>query len=141
MGRKVTLEIPPRNDQLVLVRRTVTTAAGKHPGLTGRRVDDLRLAVSEACSNAINAQLANGSPEPVRVVVELLDGAVSVTVTDHAGGFSPDEVEPIPSVEDPQRLRHERGLGISLMRSLSDSVTFTPTGDGTEVRLVVEAPD
>ena len=60
-----------------------------------------------------------------------------VTVTDHAGGFVPDEVDPLPSVEDPGRLRHEHGLGLPLMRSLAESVTFAPTADGTAVRLEV----
>ena len=44
--------------------------------------------------------------------IELDDAAVVVTVTDHAGGFSPDDVDPLPSVEDPGRLRHEHGLGL-----------------------------
>jgi anti-sigma regulatory factor (Ser/Thr protein kinase) len=70
-------------------------------------------------------------------VIKVDDAEVAVTVTDHAGGFDPDDVLPIPSVTDPQRLRHERGLGLPLMRSLVDELTFTPTGDGTVVRLVV----
>ena len=41
-------------------------------------------------------------------------------------GFSPDDVDPLPSVEDPGRLRHEHGLGLPLIRSLSESVTFAP---------------
>ena len=60
-----------------------------------------------------------------------------MTVTDHAGGFALEDVDPLPPATDPGRLRHERGLGIPLMRSLVDEVTFTPTGDGTTVRLVV----
>ena len=39
-------------------------------------------------------------------------------------GSSPDDVDPLPSVDDPGRLRHERGLGLPLMRSLAESVTF-----------------
>ena len=62
---------------------------------------------------------------------------MAVTVTDHAGGFAPDEVDPLPSAEDPGRLRHERGLGLPLISSLAESVTFTPTGDGTAVRIEV----
>ena len=41
---------------------------------------------------------------------------VAVTVHDHAGGFAPDEVDPLPDADDPGRLRHERGLGLPLMR-------------------------
>ena len=137
MGRTIHLQIPPRNDHLALVRRVVASAAETRDELPTRRIDDLSLAVSEACANAIDAQRATGNGEPVAIRIDLGDGEVMVTVTDHAGGFSPDEVDPIPSAEDPGRLRHERGLGLSLMRTLAESVSFERTQDGTAVRLVV----
>lgn len=137
VGRTIHLQIPPRNDHLALVRRVVATAASTGDELPSRRIDDLSLAVSEACANAIDAQRATGNREPVAIRIELDPGEVAVTVIDHAGGFSPDDVDPIPSAEDPGRLRHERGLGLSLMRSLAQSVTFERTGDGTAVRIVV----
>ena len=93
--------------------------------------------MSEACANAIDAQRAIDADAPVAIRIELDDGVVVVTVTDHAGGFSPDDVDPLPSVEDPGRLRHEHGLGLPLIRSLSESVTFEPTDDGTAVRIEV----
>lgn len=137
MGRVVELEIPARSDYLALVRLVVSASASLLPGLPDRRVDDLRLAVSEACANAVDAQRRHADDAHVLITVELDDDDVAVTITDHAGGFEPDAVNPIPAVEDPGRLSHERGLGIALMRSLTDSVTFSPTGDGTAVRLVV----
>jgi anti-sigma regulatory factor (Ser/Thr protein kinase) len=137
VGRTIHLQIPPRSDYLALVRRVVATAAGVGDVLSDRRIDDLSLAVSEACANAIDAQRASGSPDPVEVAIDLTPTAVVVTVRDHAGGFAPEEVDPIPAADDPGRLRHERGLGLPLMRSLAESVTFTPTADGTAVRLEV----
>ena len=136
-GGKVELEIPPRSDYLALVRLVVSATAGLVPELPDRRVDDLRLAVSEACANAIDAQRKHSSDAPVLVRVELGPTGVAVTVTDHAGGFEPDAIDPIPEVDDPGRLRHERGLGLALMHSLADTVTFTATDDGTSVRLEV----
>ena len=126
MGRTIHLQIPPRNDHLALVRRVVSTAAAAGDELPVRRIDDLSLAVSEACANAIDAQRAIDADAPVAIRIDLDDGVVVVTVTDHAGGFSPDDVDPLPSVEDPGRLRHEHGLGLPLIRSLSESVTFEP---------------
>lgn len=136
----VELEIPPRSDYLALVRLVVASTATLEPALSDRRVDDLRLAVSEACANAVDGQRARGSTLPVHIAIEVDDAAVAVTVTDHGGGFEPDAVDPIPPADDPGRLRHERGLGIPLMRSLADTVSFTPTADGTAVRLVVRMP-
>lgn len=139
MGRTIHLEIPPRSDYLALVRRVVATAASLDQALPDRRIDDLSLAVSEACANAIDAQRSTGSPEPLLVTIALDRTVVAVTITDHAGGFSPDEVDPLPAVDDPGRLRHERGLGLPLMRSLADTVTFRATADGTAVRIEVHA--
>lgn len=135
----VELTIPPRSDYLALVRLVVASTATLADFLTDRRVDDLRLAVSEACANAVDGQRAQGSSLPIHIAIELSAEAVTVTVTDHGGGFEPDAVDPIPAADDPGRLRHERGLGIPLMRSLADDVRFTPTTNGTAVRIIVEA--
>jgi serine/threonine-protein kinase RsbW len=133
----VVLEIPPRRDHLALVRLVVSGTASIERLVPERRMEDLRLAVSEACANAVDAQLALGAEQPLVVQIEVARDHVAVSVTDHAGGFDPGEVAPAPRPTDPQRLRHERGLGIPLMHSQVDEVTFTPTGDGTTVRLVV----
>lgn len=140
-GRTIELEIPPRKDYLALARRAVAAAARLHGGVADRRVEDLSLAVSEACTNAVNACRARGVEAPVHLRVELGVEAVLVTVTDHAGGFEPDDVHPIPSAEDPKRLGHEGGLGLPLIRSLADEATFTHTDDGTAVAIRVLVTD
>jgi serine/threonine-protein kinase RsbW len=139
VGRTITLQIPPRNDYLAVVRRIVATAASVDAVLSDRRIDDLSLAVSEACANAIDAQRAARSRDDVEVAIDLSRERVVVTVRDHAGGFAPEELDPLPAADDPGRLRHERGLGLPLMRSLAESVSFTATDDGTAVRLEVTA--
>lgn len=137
--RTIDLEIPPRKDYLALARRAVAAAARLHGGVPDRRVEDLSLAVSEACTNAVNACKARGVDAPVHLRVELGAESIVVTVTDHAGGFEPDDVDPIPSAEDPRRLGHEGGLGLPLIRNLADDATFTRTDDGTVVAIQVLA--
>jgi serine/threonine-protein kinase RsbW len=139
VAHHVELEIPPRSDHLADVRLAVQHAASLDGRVPEQRVDDLRLAVSEACANAFDAHAMIASDSPVHVAIDADDAGIAVTVTDHAGGFDLDELAPIPPVTDPLRLRHERGLGIPLMRALVDEVTFTRTSDGTAVRLVVHA--
>lgn len=137
MTTVVELEIPPVSDHLALVRLVVDSAVKVGGTLADRRTDDLRLAVSEGCSNALDAQRAIGSLKPIHITIAMGDGEVRVSITDHAGGFDPDSVDPIPAATDPHRLRHERGLGIPLMQSLVDEVTFTRTDDGTVLQLAV----
>jgi len=133
----IDLEIPARRDHLALARLVVTAAAAVDGRLSDRRVDDLRLAVSEACANAVDALSRTDHPPPVALSIELSAEEIAVTITDRAGGFEPAAIDTIPGATEPERLRHERGLGIPLMRSLVDDVGFTRTDDGTAVRLAV----
>lgn len=139
MGDVVELQIPARRDHLALVRLVVESAARVEGTLPDRRIDDLRLAVSEGCANAVDAQGVAGREDPIVVTVEIDDGSVAVTITDHAGGFDADAIEQLPPVTDPHRLSHERGLGIQIIRSLVDEVTYTQTAEGTALRLVARA--
>jgi len=100
------------------------------------RLDDIRLAVSEACANAVEATTRLGAhDEVVEVRCARLDDRLVVEVRDRAGGFDPDALVPHPPVQSPERLHHERGLGIPLMRSLADDVAFVTDDEGTTVRL------
>ncbi|MBA2626257.1 MAG: ATP-binding protein [Acidimicrobiia bacterium] len=133
----VVLEIPA-SAAYVGIARTVTTAvAGSVEGLSDGRLEDLRLAVSEACTNAIEAQAAGG-PEP-RVVLRcsLRGRELEVRIEDSGGGFDPDQLA--TSLEPPATidLVTERGWGIHLIRALVDDVEFASTGPGTAVRMVI----
>jgi serine/threonine-protein kinase RsbW len=134
----VELEIPARPAYLSLVRLMVDAAVGSlAPGVGGARLDDLKLAVTEACSNAIEAHQTRWTDHPVLVRCQLDDSTVTVEVADHGGGFDPHELSSLPAATDPSRLRHESGLGIPLMRTLTDDLAFVPSSDGTTVRLTV----
>jgi anti-sigma regulatory factor (Ser/Thr protein kinase) len=101
------------------------------PGLGAARRDDLKVAVTEACSNAIDAHRAAWGDGPVYVRCNMLEDAVAVEIVDQGAGFDPDEVAALPAATDPRRLRHESGLGIPLMRTLADDVAFIPVPGGT----------
>jgi anti-sigma regulatory factor (Ser/Thr protein kinase) len=137
-GHAVTLEVPARAEHLGLVRTVVTNLASTFAGLDGVRLDDLQLAVSEACVNAIEAYASLGTPGlPVAIRVRAVPGSIEVEVHDEAGGFDPHALVPHPPVEAPERLHHERGLGVPLMRALADEAQFLVEGKGTTVRLVL----
>lgn len=133
----VELEVPARTDYLALIRLVISAAATLRPELPESRLDDLRLAVSEACANAIDAHETVYDERPIRVRCELQDDRVDITVEDNGGGFDPGGLGDLPAAHDPRRLRHERGLGIPLMRVLTDGVEFGVTEQGTTVRLTI----
>jgi len=133
----VELLVPPRSDYLQLVRAIVGATAALEDGLHSGRVADLRLVASEAVANAIVAQGSILAADPILVRCELAGDRIVVEVTDHGPGFDLTAVPELPEVETPERLRHESGLGVSLMHRLSDAAEVESGPGGTLVRLVI----
>lgn len=131
----VRLEFPGRPEYLALVRVVVSRVAGHGPALEPLRVNDLCLAVSEACANAIDAYSDEGRPGAlVDVNLAVTAEEIVIDIVDRAGGFDVGSVRPSLPVPNPER---ERGLGMPLMRVLTDEMDVTPTDGGTAVRLVM----
>ena len=137
---EVQLEIPARADYLVLARQVVAAAAALEPRLRAERIDDLRIAVSEATTNAIEAHADLSRAERILIRCNLGDDHIEVQVLDSAGGFDPDAVATVPDPTAEDRLEFERGLGLPLMETLTDETDIRFTEGGTAVRLVVYTP-
>jgi len=131
------IEIPPTFEHLAMVRSVLSSALEAEPVLKEERVQDLRLAVSEATTNAIEAHNRAGVDSAVAIRITVGDHKVTVRVSDQGGGFDPSKLKKHPPVTDPERLEYERGLGVTLMRRLTDDCTITPTKQGTTVSLVI----
>ena len=133
----VEIEIPPAFEHLAMVRSVLSNALGAEQVLKNERLQDLRLAVSEAATNAIEAHHARGVDAAVRIRVEIDTHDVRVVVIDRGAGFDPTGLEPHPPVTDPERLEYERGLGVTLMRRLTDGCLIDSTSAGTTVTLTM----
>jgi serine/threonine-protein kinase RsbW len=131
------LEVPARVEYIAIVRLVVSSLASARRNLADERIDDLKLAVSEACTNAIEAHRLVGSSDRIRVQVFEGDERLEVQLSDHGPGFDPASLPEHPPVTDPDRLNFERGLGIPLIRTLVDHVEFLPSEKGTIVRMVL----
>lgn len=138
MQLSLELSVPPRPEYVSLVRLVVASFAGARRSLIEDRLDDVKLAVSEACTNAFEAQAKMGNNDLVTVRVYEGDDRMEIHIIDHGTGFDPEELKAHPPVTDPDRLNFERGLGIPLIRNLVDDVSFEPVpGGGTRVRAVI----
>ena len=113
------------------MRLVVASLVSARRSVADDRIDDLKLAVSEACTNAIEANLA-APVDDQRVVVQVWEAPerLEVCIADSGRGFDPDQLPEHPPVTDPDRLNFERGLGIPLIRSLVDAVRFESGPDG-----------
>ncbi len=133
----IELEIPARPEFVGLARLVVSSLASSRRELPDDRIDDLKLAVSEACTNAIEAHVEVDADERVVVRWRETGDRFEVRVEDRGPGFDPDALPEHPPVTDPERLNFERGLGIPLIRTLVDEVEFEPSDKGTAVRMVM----
>ena len=96
-----------------------------------RVVNDVVLAIEEACTNAIRH---SGSDRAIEILIEIGAGKVQATVRDEGRGFDVDAFDP-ELTPDPL-LDHGRGL--FLMARLCDELELNRNG-GLEVRLVKRA--
>lgn len=131
------LDIPSSPEYIAIVRLVVASVATARRALADERVDDLKLAVSEACTNAIEANRSVSAASPVHVEVWESPDRLEVCIEDSGPGFDPDKVASPPPFTDPKRLNFERGLGIPLIRTLVDSAAFLRKPTGTLVRMTV----
>ncbi|MGH9072636.1 MAG: ATP-binding protein [Acidimicrobiales bacterium] len=137
-GAGVGLDLPARSELVGLVRLVVSSLASTRRDLADDRVDDLKLAVSEACTNAIESY-DEGAASP-RVVVEWAEAGdrLEVVVRDQGRGADPDQVVGRPADGVGYRPDSDQGLGVALIRALMDEVDFVVgDGPGTTVRMTL----
>ena len=104
--------------------RKVVAEFARTAGVQGERLEDVRLAVSEAVTNAV-AYAYEGSPGEVHVIAAVISEELWIVIADDGGGMRtrPSETRGL-------------GLGLGLMARLSDALTIlTRSSGGVEVRM------
>ncbi|MGR9074043.1 MAG: ATP-binding protein [Gammaproteobacteria bacterium] len=80
----------------------------------------LNLVLTEAMTNAIKHSKLDDPKDTVRITINFQKDELVIKVYDHGQGFDLESV-PLPDLEHPK----EGGLGLFLIRTLMDSVTYT----------------
>ncbi len=80
----------------VRTARLVATAVARRSGLDESLLDEVRLAVGEACSRAVEAHRLHCPAEPVRIQLSDRDGRFEVVVTDAVPGGVDDPAAHVP---------------------------------------------
>ena len=125
----VRLTIPAKAEYITLVRLALSGLAQSRP-LSDEVLGDLKLAVTEACSNSVRHAYRDGREGSVEVVYELLGDRLVVEVLDEGEGFSVADRE---SAHDGPLA--EGGLGIAIIRELADELELGSGHDGQGSRL------
>jgi serine/threonine-protein kinase RsbW len=126
MPASVSVEIPPRSPYVGVVRLALA-ALGRASGLDEEQVDELKIAVGEACVNSVLAHEAAGSDEAV--LVEYADDGATITVdvSDRAGNV---ERLGTQDVTDSQGFASRLAFSVALLESLVDECRFEARDGG-----------
>jgi anti-sigma regulatory factor (Ser/Thr protein kinase) len=112
----------------VRTARLIATAVARRSGVDESLLDEVRLAVGEACSRAVEAHRVHCPQQPIKVAltgdrerfeVIVTDAAPAVETVPVGGGLAADTVVD----------------GLALIKGLADDVRIGPAGLGTSIAM------
>jgi serine/threonine-protein kinase RsbW len=129
-SRTVRLTIPAKPEYITLSRLALTGLARVRP-LSDDTLADLKLALTEACSNSVRHAYPGGSGH-VEISFELSEDRLVVEVADDGAGFDPADSARNGGRGDGLA---EGGLGIAIIRSIADELEIGAQSHGRGSRL------
>jgi len=131
--REVTLTLPMAPDMEVAASKTATAMA-EFMRMSPDKIDEVRLAVVEACINAFEHSQAED--RKVHITFAVLGGrepeALEITVRDAGVGFVPTALEE-PRIAEKLKAARKRGWGLKIIQGLMDEVEIDSGASGTTV--------
>ncbi|MFD0367204.1 ATP-binding protein [Streptomyces sp. NPDC059071] len=127
----------------VRTARLVAAAVARRAGVDDAVLDEVRLAVGEACSRAVGLHRSNGVTTPVRVRLTEEEKTFSIEVGDEVPGAGvaaadavgvPGAREAAPA-EDFDDAGGEDEMGLAVIRGLVDDVEVSAGEDGGTIRM------
>ncbi|MEU6846042.1 ATP-binding protein [Streptomyces sp. NPDC046716] len=118
----------------VRTARLVAAAMARRAGVDEAVLDEVRLAVGEACSRAVGLHQAGGITAPVRVALIEEEKQFSIEVGDeapHATAAAPG----VPGTAGEPDAEGEDEMGLAVISGLVDDVEVTADADGGQIRM------
>jgi serine/threonine-protein kinase RsbW len=125
----------PAKPEYLLVARLAVAGVAQRMALGRREVADLKLAVTEACSNVVRHAYAGLPGGEIELDLVVADDRLELVVEDHGTGIT----LPTPDVA-PSELG---GMGLPIIRAVVDELEIRPSADGTGtvVHMTKRAPE
>lgn len=122
----IKMEISSNPEYVGIIRLTTSGIANKI-GFSVDDIEDMKVAVSEACTNAIK----HSNDDKFFITFEMFEDGICIEIKDNGEGYDIKEIKE-PNLEDPK----ESGLGIFIIKTLMDEVNIESTkNEGTVIRM------
>ncbi|MFG3364745.1 ATP-binding protein [Streptomyces sp. NPDC048156] len=120
----------------VRTARLVAAAVARRAGVDEAVLDEVRLAVGEACSRAVGLHRSGGIAAPVRVLLTEEEKQFSIEVGDEASRSVPGEQSSdAPGGSDDLDVEGEDDMGLAVISGLVDDVEVTADESGGLIRM------
>ncbi|MFE8944541.1 ATP-binding protein [Streptomyces sp. NPDC007856] len=116
----------------VRTARLVAAAVARRAGVDEAVLDEVRLAVGEACSRAVGLHQSSGITAPVKVALIEEEKQFSIEVGDEAPHAAPGDT---PGAGDGEAEVEEDEMGLAVISGLVDDVQVTTGHDGGLIRM------
>ncbi|MCG8460881.1 MAG: ATP-binding protein [Holophagales bacterium] len=130
--QQITLTLPMIPNMELTASKTAG-ALGEHIGMSRDKIDEVQMAVVEACINAFEHSGSTDREVFIRLLVLGEDAdpqGLEITIQDKGGGFDPNGIVSkkirVPSMQ-------KRGHGLRIIHGLMDEVEIDSDSDGTVV--------
>ena len=121
----LTCSFPAEAENIALARRAID-AFMDGLAVPAHRREEIRLAVSEACANAVLHAYTSGCAGRFELCAEGDGERLLVHVRDHGGGMRPNPESP------------GIGMGLPIIGALADGFEIVPREPGTEIAMTFE---
>ena len=119
----------------VRTARLVAAAVARRAGVDEAVLDEVRLAVGEACSRAVGLHQSAGITAPVKVQLVEEEKQFSIEVGDEAPHTVPGETPGAAGADDSDAETEEDEMGLAVISGLVDDVEVTAGAHGGQIRM------
>ena len=115
------------NPAYVSIIRLTTSGIANKVGFCMDDIEDLKVAVSEACTNAIK----HSSDDRFTIIYTMIENGLTIEIIDNGNGYDTSSINE-PNIENLK----ESGMGLFIIEALMDEVSIeSQEGKGTSIKM------
>lgn len=137
MSKSQTVQLSiPASSEFIAVARLAVSGVAARMNFTIEDIEDIKVAVSEACTNAIQHAYLDPENHQIDIVFKLNESQLEISVTDNGKGFNTENIES-EKTKGTNTEMFGLGLGLVFIQSLMDDAQIrSEQGKGTTLTML-----